>query len=71
MSIHSWARQALTQQLEAARQAGFDEALALRAMLGVLVEHSSQTRDCDDLRQELLYLADNLDSDRDYCFMRP
>lgn len=71
MSIHEWARQALAQQLQQARDAGFDEALALRALLGVLVEHSSQMRDCEDLRQELLFLAENLDPERDYGFMRP
>ena len=71
MSIHTWVRQTLAQQLDAGQQAGFDEGLLLRAMLGVLVERCCQVRDCADLRQELLYLADNLDADRDYSFMRP
>ena len=71
MSVHTWARKALEQRLDEARQAGFEEALAVRALLGVLVERSSQSRDCEDLRQELLFLADNLDAERDYGFMRP
>ena len=71
MSVHTWARKALAQQLDEARLAGFEEVLALRALLGVLVERSSQSRDCEDLRQELLFLADNLDAERDYGFMRP
>ncbi len=71
MNIHAWARQALTQGLDAGRQAGFEEALLLRAMLAVLVERSSEVREADDLRQELLFLADNLDDQRDYSFMRP
>jgi hypothetical protein len=71
MSVHTWARKALAQQLDEARQAGFEEVLALRALLGVLVEHSSQNRDCEDLRQELMFLAENLDAERDYGFMRP
>jgi len=71
MSVHTWARKALEQHLDEARQAGFEEVLALRALLGVLVERSSQSRDCEDLRQELLFLADNLDAERDYGFMRP
>ena len=71
MSVHTWARKALAQQLDEARLAGFEEVLALRALLGVLVEHSSQARDCEDLRQELLFLAENLDAERDYGFMRP
>lgn len=71
MSVHAWARKALAQQLEEARQAGFEEVLALRALLGVVVERSSQRRDSEDLRQELSFLAENLDADRDYGFMRP
>lgn len=71
MSIHVWARQELAQLLEEGKQAGFEEGLLLRAMLGVLVEQSSQSRDCEDLRQELMFLADNLDAERDYSFMRP
>ena len=71
MSVHAWARKALAQQLEEARQAGFEEVLALRALLGVVVERSSQRRDNEDLRQELSFLAENLDADRDYGFMRP
>jgi flagellar biosynthesis/type III secretory pathway protein FliH len=71
MNVHQWARQALAQQLDEAGKAGFEEALALRALLGILVEHSSQVREVDDLRQELLFLADNLNVERDYSFMRP
>jgi hypothetical protein len=71
MNIHAWARQALVQELDAGQQAGFEETLMLRALLGVLVERSSQIREADDLRQELLFLADNLDDQRDYSFMRP
>lgn len=71
MNIHIWARQALVKELDAGQQAGFEETLMLRALLGVLVEHSSQVRAADDLRQELLFLADNLDDQRDYSFMRP
>mgnify|MGYP003417692170 FL=1 len=71
MNIHTWSRQALAQGLDAGRQAGYEEAMLLRAMLGVLVEHSRQVREADDLRQELLFLADNLDDQRDYSFMRP
>ena len=71
MSIHVWARHALQQTLDEARQAGYEEAIALRALLGVLVESSSQVRDREDLRQELIFLAENLDDERDYSFMRP
>lgn len=71
MNIHTWARQALAQNLDAGCLAGYEETMLLRAMLGVLVERSGQVREADDLRQELLFLADNLDDQRDYSFMRP
>lgn len=71
MNVHQWARQVLVQQLDEAGKAGFEESLALRALLGILVERSSQVREVDDLRQELLFLAENLDVERDYSFMRP
>lgn len=71
MTLHQWARAALAQQLESARDSGLDETLALRALLSVLVERSAQVRDVVDLAHELQFLADNLDGERDYSFMRP
>ncbi len=71
MSIHNWARTALEQNLEAAKAGGFTEELALRALLSAVVERSAALRSAEDLAQELTFLADNLDPERDYSFMRP
>ncbi|MBT8766318.1 hypothetical protein [Metapseudomonas boanensis] len=71
MGIHDWARDSLRQALADAVQENFTEEQALRAMLSVVVERSAALRSADDLAQELIFLADNLDPDRDYTFMRP
>ncbi|MGA6107700.1 hypothetical protein ABS648_06255 [Pseudomonas solani] len=71
MTMHKWAREMLDRELAVARGAGLDEALALRALLSEVVERSKAVRPIDDLAQELCFLADNLDDDRDYAFMRP
>ena len=71
MGIHDWARSALQQSLSEAKQNGLDEALALRALLSAVVERSTRLRSAEDLAQELIYLAENLDPEQDYGFMRP
>jgi len=71
MGGYAWAREALERELELARTAGLDEAMALRTLLSAVVERSKQTRSLADLAQELTFLADNLDEERDYAFMRP
>ncbi|MDG9929194.1 MULTISPECIES: hypothetical protein [unclassified Pseudomonas] len=71
MSVHLWARQELESSLASARERGFDPLMSLRALLSEAVELNRQGRDLADLAQELEFLADNLDPDRDYAFMRP
>ena len=71
MNIHVWARQELHAGLAAATQAGYDPQMYLRALLSAVVEQSRQGRAVEDLAQELRFLAENLDDDRDYGFMRP
>lgn len=71
MSVHTWAKTQLQGALGAASAEGFDQALALRALLSAVVEASKAQRSPADLAQELQFLADNLDDDRDYSFMRP
>lgn len=71
MGIHDWARAALEQSLAAVKQDGIDEGMALRALLSAVVERSAGLRSVEDLAQELHFLADNLDPERDYGFMRP
>ena len=71
MSVHTWAKEQLQRSLETAGAAGHEPGLALRALLSAVVEESRAHRSPADLAQELQFLADNLDDDRDYTFMRP
>jgi hypothetical protein len=71
MGVHEWARQQIEHSLQQASAQGFDPALGLRALLGAVVERSRAEREAKDLAAELQFLADNLDDERDYGFMRP
>jgi len=71
MSVYEWARQQLRQSLEEAKEAGFDPGLSLRALLSAVVQQSKTVRSTEDLADELRFLAENLDDDQDYGFMRP
>ncbi|KRW62820.1 hypothetical protein [Pseudomonas sp. TTU2014-080ASC] len=71
MGVYTWARQELEQSLRAAQMQGLDEGMALRALLSAAVECSKTHREIADLASELRFMADNLDDDRDYSFMRP
>ncbi|TXI29600.1 MAG: hypothetical protein E6Q69_14610 [Aquipseudomonas alcaligenes] len=71
MGVHQWARQELESSLERAQAQGFDPLMTLRALLSEAVELNRLEREVADLAQELQFLADNLDPQRDYAFMRP
>lgn len=71
MSVHLWARQELENSLGRAQTKGFDPLMSLRALLSEAVELNRLEREVADLAQELEFLADNLDPERDYAFMRP
>jgi hypothetical protein len=71
MGVHQWARRELESSLERAQELGFDPLLSLRALLSEAVELNRLEREVADLAQELEFLADNLDPQRDYAFMRP
>lgn len=71
MSIHSWARSALHDDLRDGETQGYETVVALRALLSEVVQRSKALRDPQELAHELQFLADNLDDDRDYAFMRP
>ncbi|WP_395505837.1 hypothetical protein [Ectopseudomonas hydrolytica] len=71
MSIHSWARAVLKVDLQDAEDQGFDPVPALRALLAEVVQMNKELRDPEELAHELQFLADNLDDELDYAFMRP
>jgi hypothetical protein len=71
MGAHEWARGEVEGSLQRARELGIEPVMALRALLSAVVQGSQQVRSSKDLAEELLFLADNLDDQRDYAFMRP
>ncbi|PTU73975.1 hypothetical protein [Pseudomonas mangrovi] len=71
MGVHQWAAEELQLILQRAGAEGYEEVMALRALLSAVVERSKTCRGIDDLAQELEFLAANLDDGRDYAFMRP
>ncbi len=42
-----------------------------RAMIDQIVQHAVERRGLEDVQAELRFLAENLDPDMDYIFMRP
>ena len=71
MSVYEWARQEIRRSQEAALEIGFDPGLSLRALLSAVVQQSKGVRSFEDLADELQFLAENLDDQQDYGFMRP
>ncbi|SDS12228.1 hypothetical protein NLK61_08900 [Pseudomonas fuscovaginae UPB0736] len=71
MSVYEWARQEVQASLDAAQAVGFEPGLGLRALLSAVVQQSKALRSAEDLADELQFLAENLDDDQDYSFMRP
>lgn len=71
MSVHQWAAEQVRNTLEAGQAQGYDPLMVMRALLSQVVEQSKECRSAGDLAQELQFLAENLDDDRDYAFMRP
>ncbi len=64
-----FAREGLRELLSKSDEA--DRAMRLRALLSAIVELNRAERDAGDLASELQFLAENLDDQRDYAFMRP
>jgi hypothetical protein len=71
MAVHQWARHTIEQSLLDEDAQGFDQAVALRALLSAVIERNRAGRSAADLAAELQFIADNLDDQRDYSFMRP
>mgnify|MGYP000385978084 CR=1 FL=1 len=71
MGVHEWAGQEIQQTVLRADEQGFAPEVALRALLSAVIERNRLTRSAADLAAELQFLADNLDDERDYSFMRP
>ncbi|WP_071871447.1 hypothetical protein [Atopomonas hussainii] len=71
MSVHQQAQELCRAAAEQAQAAGSDEQLLARALLSAAVQWNKQLRSASDLAAELEFLANNLDDEQDYLFMRP
>ena len=71
MSAYSIARQQVEGALDAARAAGIDGDVVLRAVLSTLVERYRELKGVEDLRAVLQFQMENCRGDEDYMFMRP
>lgn len=71
MSIYKLANTVMQQALEQAAEAGYDEQEMARALMTEVITVYKRKRSQADIAHELGFLAENLDEDQDYAFMRP
>ncbi|TVP90953.1 MAG: hypothetical protein EA348_05105 [Pseudomonadaceae bacterium] len=71
MTAFSLAKEVMQQALAQGQQQGFEEQAVARALLAEVITVYKRGRSQADIRHELEFLADNLDDDADYTFMRP
>ena len=57
--------------LAEADAAGISHDVVGRALINQVIDLYRETRTPDDIASELTFLADNLDPDEEYAFMRP
>ncbi len=61
----------MQQALNQAREAGYDDQEMARALMAQVLAVYKRERTRADIAHELSFLAENLDEDQDYAFMRP
>lgn len=71
MSVYGLAAQVMQQALEQGQQAGYGEQELARALMTEVLSVYKRGRTPADIAHELNFLAENLDEDQDYAFMRP
>lgn len=71
MSVYKLAGEAMQQALQQAVQAGYGEQEMARALMTEVIAVYKRERGAADIAHELQFLAENLDEDQDYAFMRP
>ena len=71
MSAANIARRHFGAAIAEAVAAGFDPDTLSRHMLGLVVSKYLEKRPVDDVRSELIFVAENCDPDTDFVFMRP
>ena len=71
LSVYGLAAQVMQQALEQGQQAGYGEQELARALMTEVLAVYKRGRTPADIAHELNFLAENLDEDQDYAFMRP
>lgn len=71
MSVYALARTLMQQAIEQAQAEGHSEQQLARALMSEVIAVYKRQRSNADIANELAFLADNLDDDIDYAFMRP
>ena len=65
------AREHFNAALAEAAEHGFGADVTARYFLNLVVAKYLETRTIDDVRSELVFVAENCDPETDYMFMRP
>ncbi len=71
MSVYALAKSIMQQAVTQAECEGYDEQLLARALMSEVIAVYKKGRSNKDIADELGFLADNLDEDAEYAFMRP
>ena len=71
MSAYKIAQQVMAEAIEKAAAAGHDEQALARALMSEVIAVYKKGLSQADIASELDFLANNLDDDQDYAFMRP
>ncbi|WP_150304580.1 hypothetical protein [Pseudomonas saliphila] len=71
MSVYTLAKTIMQDASEQARTAGYSDQGLARALMSELIAVYKRERSDQDIAHELNFLAENLDEDAEYAFMRP
>tara|TARA_R110000851_G_scaffold83995_6_gene183371 strand:+ start:2028 stop:2270 length:243 start_codon:yes stop_codon:yes gene_type:complete len=71
MSVYKLAAQLMQDNLAAAQAQGYKDQELAKAMMNEIIAVYRRERTIADIAHELHFLAENLDEDADYGFMRP
>lgn len=71
MSVYKLAAKVMQQALEQAAAEGYSEQELARGLMTEVLNAYKRERSITDIAHELQFLAENLDEDEEYAFMRP
>ncbi|WP_339648065.1 hypothetical protein [Halopseudomonas pelagia] len=71
MSVYKLAAQLMQDNLAAGQAQGFNDQELAKALMNEVIGVYRRERTIADIAHELSFLAENLDEDADYAFMRP